>query len=46
MKFLSLLLLPMITAPAIAGDYSNYRAYRDNGSLNRRATYFMDLKIS
>ena len=46
MKFLSLLLLPMITAPAIAGDYSNYRAYRDNGSLNRRATNYMDWKMA
>jgi len=46
MKFLSLLLLPMITAPAIAGDYSNYRAYRDNGSVNRRATNYMDWKMA
>ena len=46
MKVLPLLLLPFIGAPAIAGDLSNYRAYRDYGNLNRRATSYMDWKMA
>ena len=46
MKLLPLLMLPFITAPAIAGDYSNYRAYRDYGSLNRRATNYMNWRMA
>ena len=46
MKVLPLLLLPFIGAPAIAGDLSNYRAYRDYGNLNRHATNYMDWRMA